>query len=192
MPQPVQMRLVHVAGLLADLDVEVAHRAAHLLHLGVGQQGDVLVLAGLGHLGREDAGRAVQGGEGLVELGHVAADAGALLDEVDVVAGVGQLERGLQAGDAAADDQRGRVDLHVHRLQRLLLLDALGRGVDQRLGLGRGGRLVGAHPGAVLADVGHLAEVGVQAGVGAGAAEGLLVQVRRAGGHDHAPSAPSS
>jgi len=34
---------------------------------------------------------------------------GAALDEVHRVAGVGQLQRGLQAGDAAADDQRGRV-----------------------------------------------------------------------------------
>ena len=134
--------VVDVAGLLADLHLEVAHRAADFLQLGVGQQGDVLVLADLRHLRREDAGRAVERGEGLVELGHVAADARLALDEVDVVAGVGQLERGLQAGDAAADDQRGRVDLDEHRLQRLLLLDPLGRGRDQGLGLLGGGGLV--------------------------------------------------
>ena len=41
----------------------------------------------------------------------------------------------------------------------------------------------------MLAEVGHLAEVGIQAGALAGAAEGLFVQVRRAGGDDHAGQA---
>ena len=44
-------------------------------------------------------------------------------------------------------------------------------------------------PGAVLADVGHLQQVRIQTGVLAGPAEGLLVQVRRAGGHDDAREA---
>jgi len=51
--------------------------------------------AGGDHLGGQDAGRAVESGEGLVELGHVAADRGSLLDEVDLEAGVGDLEVAL-------------------------------------------------------------------------------------------------
>ena len=42
------------------------------------------------------------------------------------------------------------------------------------------------HPGAVLAQVGHLAQVGVEPGLGHGAAEGRLVHARRAGRHHHA------
>ena len=125
-------------------------------------------------------------GEGLVELGHVAADRRLALDQVDVVAGVGQFEGGLQSGDAAADDQRRRIDLDLHRLQRPLVLHALGAGGDHRLGLLGAGRLVGVDPRDVLAEVRHVEAVGIQAGPFAGGAERLFVQVRRAGADDHA------
>jgi len=49
------------AGLAANLDVEMTDRAADFLDFGVGVERDVRVLARLGHLGREDAGRAVNG-----------------------------------------------------------------------------------------------------------------------------------
>jgi len=39
------------------------------------------------------------------------------------------------------------------------------------------------HPGILLPDVDHGHEVGVQAAIGRGHAEGVLMQVRRAGGH---------
>ena len=71
---------------------------------------DHRVLADRHHLRREDAGGAVERGEGLVEHRHVAADGGLALDEVDLLARIGDLERGLDAGDAAADDERGGVD----------------------------------------------------------------------------------
>ena len=51
------------------------------------------------------------------------------------------------------------------------------------LGLLQGLLLVLGDPGDLLADVGHLHQEAVQAGVLGGAAEGGLVQVRRAGGH---------
>ena len=66
------------------------------------------------------------------------------------------------------------------------MLHALDGRRHQGLGLRGAGRLVRGDPRDVLADVGHLQQVGVQAGVLAGAAEGLFVQVRRAGRHDHA------
>jgi hypothetical protein len=51
---------------------------------------------------RENAGRAVHGGEGLVELGHVAADGSVALDENHFLAGVGQRQGGVDAGDGPA------------------------------------------------------------------------------------------
>ena len=76
------------------------------------------------HLGGQDTGGAVQGGEGLVDLGHLAADGGLLFHDVHLEARVGDIQRGLDARDAAADDQRalghgafaggqGRVELHL-------------------------------------------------------------------------------
>ena len=141
------------------------------------------------HLRRQDAGRAIQRGEGLVELGHVPADGRLALDQVDVVAGVGDLQRALDAGDAAAHHQRGGMDRNRHRFQRALVPDAFDAAGDHRLGLGSGRGLVGVHPRDLLADGYHLAQVGIQPGLCAGGAEGLLVQVRRAGRHDHAGQA---
>jgi hypothetical protein len=48
------------------------------------------------------------------------------LDQIDVVAGIRQLQRRLQAGDATADDQRRRIHIHVTRLQRLLIFHTFG------------------------------------------------------------------
>lgn len=53
------------------------------------------------HLGGEDAGGAVQRGEGLVDLGHFAADGGLLFNNVHLEARVGNVQRGLNARDAA-------------------------------------------------------------------------------------------
>ena len=57
------------------------------------------------HLRRGDAAGAVEGREDLAEQDHPSADAGLLLDEQDLVAHVAELEGGLHAGDAAADDE---------------------------------------------------------------------------------------
>ncbi len=156
--------LIHAARLLADADVEVADEARDLLDLGIAQQGDLVVRPDVRHLGRQDAGRAVQGGEGLVELRHVAADGRLALDHVDGVTGVGQLEGRLDAGDAAADDQRVGVDRYGRRLELLLQLDAAHGAGDQRLGLFERQRFVLGHPRDLLAEVRHLHQIRVQAG----------------------------
>ncbi len=96
---------VDVARLVADANVEVARLAGDGVDLAVGQQFDIQMPAGLDELGREDAHRAVVGGEGLVQPGHDAADGRVGLEEVDLLAGVGQVEGGLDAADAATDDK---------------------------------------------------------------------------------------
>jgi hypothetical protein len=170
--------LVDVAGLLADGDGEVADVALDLLDLAPGQELDVGMRAGGDHLGGQDAGRAVEGGEGLVELGHVAADRGVLLDEVDLEAGIGQLEGGADAGDAAAHDERGGVDVDRHRRERLVAANPLHAAGQDGLGLDRGRGLVRVDPRVLLADRDQLAQVRVQPGAGGGLAEGVLVEVR--------------
>jgi hypothetical protein len=102
-----------------------------------------------------------------------------------ILAGVGERERRLDAGDPAAHDQRLGVDLDPPRLQRLVQLDAPHRSADERPALVGGRLLVLVDPRVVLPDVDHLEEEGVQASLRRRGAEGLLVQAGRArGDHD--------
>ena len=97
---------------------------------------------------------------------------------------IGDLERGRDAGDPAAHDQRGRVDRHPVRLQRRVLRDAQDATGHHGLGLGGGGLLIGVDPGDLLADGDQLAQVRVETRSLARAAERLLVHVRRTGRDD--------
>ncbi len=60
--------LVDIPRLPLDLDAEVAHRPLYRFHRGISEQLDVRVELDGGHLGREDAGGAVQGGNVLSNI----------------------------------------------------------------------------------------------------------------------------
>ncbi|OPZ85249.1 MAG: hypothetical protein BWY76_01490 [bacterium ADurb.Bin429] len=176
----------HVARLAAHLHAEVAHVAGHLRHFRVGPQRDVRVHPHQRHFRGEDAGRAVEGGEGLVELRHVAADGRLALHQVDLLAGVGQRQRRVDAGDAAAHHQHVRLHRHPLALQRLVPAHAGYRRGDQCPRLLGGGCFIRRHPTHVLADVGHLEKERVDAALRRRATEGSLVHQRRAGRHHDA------
>ena len=145
---------------------------------------DLFVLRRFHHFGGEDTGRAVQRGERLIQLRHLAADGGRLFHDVHLVARVGNVQRGLNARDAAADDQRALDDRALPGLERRVEMQ-FGDG-----GLGEDDRLFGAlrhipvDPRALLADVGDFHHVRVQARGLRRLAEGRLVHARRAGA-DH-------
>ncbi|OPY08054.1 MAG: hypothetical protein A4E66_01922 [Syntrophus sp. PtaB.Bin001] len=61
-----------------------------------------MIPGALHELRRNDAGRAITRGKGFVQVGHHAADGRGTLHEVDFKTGIGQIERGLNAGDSAA------------------------------------------------------------------------------------------
>ncbi len=85
--------LVDELRLLRDLGVVGAVAVvADALDLGVGEDVDIGVVDGGSHLGGGDAAGAVEGGEDLAEQDHLAADAGVLLDDEDLVAHVAELE----------------------------------------------------------------------------------------------------
>ncbi len=110
--------------LRADVDAQVAARAfvgdearpqldayakaaclsLYGLHLCGGKDLDVGVLSDLGEFGHLNSYGAVQGGEVLIQGGHLAADGGRLLHQDHLGAGLGQVQGGLNAGDAAAYD----------------------------------------------------------------------------------------
>ncbi len=70
--------------------------------------------------------------------------------------------------------------------ERFVMQNALDATGDDRLRLLGRGDFVGVHPRVLLADRDQLAQIGVQSRALAGIAEGLFVQMRRAGGDYHA------
>ena len=174
-----------VAGAFLDGDGEIADKAIHFLHLGIGQQGDVGVIARQNHFGGQDAGRAVESWEGLIELGHVATDGWFTFHQVDRETRIGNLEGGLDASNATADNERGRVDRDMQRFERFVVDDTRHTTRDDGLGLLGGGNFVSMHPRVLLPDGDQFAQVRVQTGALAGGAEGGFVQVWGAGSHDH-------
>ena len=90
---------------------------------------------------------------------------GCALDQVDREAGVGDLEGGRDAGDAAAHDQRGRVDGHpdAARAARARATRTTPP-ATMALALAVAARLVRVDPRDLLADRDQLAQVGVEAG----------------------------
>ncbi len=97
---------VHETRVTIDPGAEVARLALEADQLRGGDHLDVEMSAGLDQLGRQRAHRAVVGGEGLVELGHMATQGRCPLDEVDLVPPFGEIERALDTRDAASHDQR--------------------------------------------------------------------------------------
>jgi hypothetical protein len=139
----------------------------------------------LHHLGRQDAGRAVECGEGLVQLGHVTTDGGLPLHQVGRMAGVGDVQGGLDTSDTPTHDHRGPRHWLLPGMKGFVQAHSFHGRTDQILGLRGGGVHVRMHPGTVLADVGHFQEVGVQAHSLKGCPESSLVHSRRAGSHDY-------
>ena len=103
------------------------------------------------------------------------------------MAGVGQLEGGLDARHAAADYQRRLGDRHGELLLRLEVAGASDGAGDQIHGLTRRGRSVPRmHPRAVLAQVGHFHQVRIEAGFTHALPKGGLVLPWSAGCDHHA------
>jgi len=97
---------------MAQAHGEVTRLALHVQHFAVRQQSDIGVPPGLDQLGRDSAHGAVVGGEGLVELGHDAADADVLFHQIHLQAGIGQIEGSLNPCDAGTDNHH-RTDFFI-------------------------------------------------------------------------------
>ena len=171
---------------MSDDRREVADEALERLHLRVKQHLDTRVLGGPGHESRHHVSGGVEIGGREIHPGHVAAQVILPLHEVHTVPSIGQFEGGGHAHHASPDDQHVGVHLHRAPLQGFVV----GHSPDGRKRecprLVRRHRGVVVHPTALLADVGHLDEVGVDPRRLQGFAEGRLVHPGAAGGHDHA------
>ena len=176
---------VHIGGLAADGDGKIAHIAAYRFHFGAGIQGNFLVLGNIHHFRAKYTGRAINGGKGLVELGHLAANTLLALHHDHIQTAICAVQRRLNAGHAPTNHQHlldggeafghqwpvAAQLFHGHEHQVSCLVGVV--------------RLVFADPGDMLADIGHFKHVAVQACPFHCPAEGGFVHARRARGHHH-------
>ena len=119
--------------------------------------------SGVHHDRGEDTGRAVVGREGLIQLGHHSADRGLFLDQIDLVAHIGQVQGCKYSGNAAADYQSRLGDIDELILKRLQI-SCLGHcACDNLLGLGGGaGLVIGMDPAVLVPDICHFKKIFVQ------------------------------
>src|SRR3990172_1843056 len=98
--------LVDVSGLPVQGYGEVSRFPFDTDHFGIGQYLYIGMSAAFNELGRFNAHGAVIGRKCLVELGHLAADRGRFIDQVNPEAGSRKIEGGLNTADPRADNQR--------------------------------------------------------------------------------------
>ena len=98
--------LIDIACLFLDFYGEVADKAFDVCDFTVRIDLDFLVLCTINHFRGQDTCCTVECRERFVDLGHFAADGRLFLDDVDLKAGLCDVECGLDAGDTAADDER--------------------------------------------------------------------------------------
>jgi hypothetical protein len=98
--------------------VEITALTLYLIHFCECENLYVWVPADLDQFRRENSHRAVVGGKGLVQLGHVPADTGTFLNQVNLKPGSGKVQRGLDSADPSADN---------HYVSKILALKAVGK-----------------------------------------------------------------
>ena len=101
-PAGIALYRIYKSGRLQQRKLEVPRLSRNRDQLGVGDNIDIGMFVALHQPGGDRAHRTVVGGKGLVELGHAPADTARPLDQVDLEPGLGQIQRGLHPGDAAA------------------------------------------------------------------------------------------
>ena len=174
---------IYKTSLLADGHLEIAHKSLHRRHLRVGVDVDFLILGTVHHLWCQNAGSAVQGWEGLINLGHLAANGGLLFHNVHLKACIRNIQCGLDSGNAAADDQRTLFHRTGSGLQGRIQHNLCNGSSAQDDGLFRSLRFILMNPRALLSDVGNLYHIGIQASLFTGFAEGVFVHSGRTGTH---------
>ena len=96
-----------IARLAQNRDGEIARLSRDAFDFGIGQDFDIRMAPSFDQPRRDGAHGAVVGRESFIQLCHVSADGRLLLDEIDLEALFGQIERGLHPRDATANDQHG-------------------------------------------------------------------------------------
>ncbi len=138
------------------------------------------MLGGLNHFRRENAGGAVKSWESFVKLSHLSADSRLSFNDIDFIARIGNIERGLNSGDTSADDERSFGNGAFTRLQRGVEADLCNGGAGKNNCLFGGLLFVLMNPRALLTDVCNLNHVRIKANRRGSFSECCFVHSRRA------------
>jgi hypothetical protein len=95
--------LQNIPGLFNQGDPKVSCFSFYTVNFRIRQDFYIGIPADLDQFGREYSYRAVIGGKGLVELGHVAANGRCLVHQINLETRSRQIERGLNSADSPPD-----------------------------------------------------------------------------------------
>ncbi len=96
--------LYNISGLFDQGYLEVSCFSFYTVNFTIGQDLYVGMPADLDQFGCEYSNGAVIGGKGLVKLGHMAANGGCLVDQVNLKTSSGKIKRGLDTADPSTDN----------------------------------------------------------------------------------------
>jgi hypothetical protein len=101
--------------------MKIAQFPFHLFHFRVRQEPNSGMPTDIHELGGQNSEGAVVGWERFVELSHFPANGGKPFNQVNLESHFGQVQRGLHACNASANDK----DIPIHERDLLQLLDCL-------------------------------------------------------------------
>ena len=93
---------IHVAGLLHQINREIAGISPDPFHLGIGHDDNIGMGRALQKFGRQDAHGTIIGGKGLVQLAHLPANGSGFIHQVNFEPGIGRVQSRLYAADPCA------------------------------------------------------------------------------------------
>lgn len=102
---------VYISGFLADDDFEITYNPRHIFYFCIGEECDVFMASNGHRFGCEYSSRTVEGGEGFVNLGHVAADPQLFFDQVNMFARVRNPQSSFYTCDPRTNNEGGL--LHI-------------------------------------------------------------------------------
>jgi hypothetical protein len=94
---------VDAARTLVDFDLEIPLFTRNALDIRKGNEFNVDVPADLDQFGRDNSHGTVIGGKGLIQLRHNPADGTGFFNEIDIITGIGHIQRRLHSRDPTTD-----------------------------------------------------------------------------------------
>jgi hypothetical protein len=101
------LQRINISGVLLHAHPIPTRFALYLQNLGIGQDLHIQMATKLYELGREDSHGTIVSGKGLIQLSHHPSDARSPLYHIDEITRFGQVERGLNSGNASSHHHDG-------------------------------------------------------------------------------------